>query len=239
MCVPRDGGLCARVALEQAKILVAEAEENNLTTRCSMRGGKGGTCSLCEQKIGVGCVRWHAERRTSGGRRRACSAVCDDYLGTVYPRQITTRMHCLCKRPSCLYCGALALMKYDLSSRSKILWAAIDHLGDLMTAYAVNVYSGTLELYGEQDKDTPVAANNYAVSLNGLRRWRSQVAVAENNARGATHAWRRRYTHAQDEEKLRDGALPGFPRLARRFRGGRGDDGGDGTDREAHPRWRA
>ena len=49
-----------------------------------------------------------------------------------------------------------------------------------------DVYSGCLRLYGEEHEETLRAANNYADSLRSKALRRSQDAVAQSNARGAT-----------------------------------------------------
>ena len=75
-CVPRDSGLAHVSCLaEQAKILVAEAEENNLGNKMfNVRSGRGGTRAACASKrITALCtVRsdGRAGKRTWGGRRR-------------------------------------------------------------------------------------------------------------------------------------------------------------------------
>ena len=92
---------------EQAKILFAEAEENNLGAKAwNERWRRWQTCSLCEQDyygvvrcaLGWACWKTHVGRPEQDLVRK-CD---DDSLGTVYPRQITTRTQFLCKRPSWL-----------------------------------------------------------------------------------------------------------------------------------------
>ena len=54
-----------------------------------------------------------------------------------------------------------------------------------------DVYSGRLKLNGEEHEQTLLAANNYATSLGDLKALRrSQVAAAQNDARGATRSRR-------------------------------------------------
>ena len=84
---------------EQAKILVAEAEENNLATRCSERWNRWATCSSLRAKLprrrGVRARMGVLENVRGGGRRRTGARDGDDpCLGTVYTRQNTTRTRC-------------------------------------------------------------------------------------------------------------------------------------------------
>ena len=79
MCACRGTAGFAHVSClaEQAKILFAEAEENNLDDKAMNErwGSVAHTCSLCEQQHhGVVGARsgGHAGRRTWAGRRRTC-----------------------------------------------------------------------------------------------------------------------------------------------------------------------
>ena len=70
MCACRGTAGFAHVSClaEQAKILVAEAEENNLTTRCLMRGSSGGTSAACASNGTTASCRVRLGGRA--GRRR-------------------------------------------------------------------------------------------------------------------------------------------------------------------------
>ena len=67
--VPRDGGLHAHVSClaEQAKILFAEAEENNLGDKVMKRGGNGGTRAACASRSTT--ASWRVRSGGRAGRR--------------------------------------------------------------------------------------------------------------------------------------------------------------------------
>ena len=81
---------------EQAKILFAEAEENNLGDECvCMRGWGGGTRAACASRtttasfvcaLGWACWKTYVGRPETDSARR----ICDDVLGNGLSRQITT-----------------------------------------------------------------------------------------------------------------------------------------------------
>ena len=70
---------------EQAKILVAEAEENNLDLKVKRaRWARWSTCSLCEQRYhgAVACaLGWACWKTTWAGRRRTRLATGMNLLG--------------------------------------------------------------------------------------------------------------------------------------------------------------
>ena len=85
---------------EQAKIWVEEAEENNLGDQgVEQERWGGGTRVACASKTTMAWWRarsgGRAGRRTWAGRRWTGLGVMQcTCLGTVYPLQITMRMHC-------------------------------------------------------------------------------------------------------------------------------------------------
>ena len=92
---------------EQAKILVAEAEENNLGNKpFNERWARWYTCSLCEQHYHsvVACALGWACWKTHVGRPRAdqASDPAMTQLGNGLSTQNTMRTRCPWKRPSCL-----------------------------------------------------------------------------------------------------------------------------------------
>ena len=95
-CHTTEGFAHVSCLAEQAKILVAEAAENNLENH---RGGCGGTCAVCVSKNTMAsCLvpsGGRAGRRTWVGRRRTIlGSPRWGSLGTVYPRRISTRTRC-------------------------------------------------------------------------------------------------------------------------------------------------
>ena len=92
---------------EQAKILVAEAQENNLDTKVQdERYSRWNTCSLCEQQhhgvvrcaLGWACWKTYVGRPEADFARKMAMSAWERFT----PLQITTRTRCPCKRPSCL-----------------------------------------------------------------------------------------------------------------------------------------
>ena len=85
MCLPYGRRALACVVLaEQAKILVAEAKENNLGRRwVYAEWNRWHTCSLCEQDTTASCCArdGRAGRRTWGGRRTRLKSVAMTELG--------------------------------------------------------------------------------------------------------------------------------------------------------------
>ena len=161
---------------EQAKILCAEAVENNLdwkvkNERCHLWD----TCSLCEQKYHgvVRCALGWACWKTYVGRPEADPSRCMamTHLGNGL-------------RGAKLYEDALSVQEVELSMKQRVgasecsLLATQNNLA--ITYEAVgrpehslplkrDVYSGWLKLYGEEHEITLTAANNYAwgLTLNG------------------------------------------------------------------------
>ena len=128
---------------EQAKILVAEAEENNLGEGVDARGGCGGTCSLCEQDL----PRRRAVRARVGVLEDVRGAAGDGRASAhgderAWERFIRAEEHhedaLSVKRPSCLCGGALAHQKNKsiLMVQKAILRTRMKLLGRLEEAYA-------------------------------------------------------------------------------------------------------
>ena len=158
---------------EQAKILVAEALENNLDDeRWHSRWKQWYTCSMCEQKyhgvvmLAVGWACW----KTYVGRPEAdeirCAAMGRLGLGLSDARH---------------YADALAVQEAELSTLRRIGASEQNVLiaqGNLATTYQAlrrideamrmreDVYSGHLRLHGEEHRETIREANNYAAVLS-------------------------------------------------------------------------
>ena len=180
MCACRGTAGFAHVSClaEQAKILCAEAVENNLdwkvkNERCHLWD----TCSLCEQKYHgvVRCALGWACWKTYVGRPEADPSRCMamTHLGNGL-------------RGAKLYEDALSVQEVELSMKQRVgasecsLLATQNNLA--ITYEAVgrpehslplkrDVYSGWLKLYGGEHEITLTAANNYAWGLNDLERF--------------------------------------------------------------------
>ena len=177
-CRGTSGFVHVSCLAEQAKILVAEAEENNLDDKVfDERWARWYRCSLCEQ--------WH-----HGFVACALGWACwKTYLGR--PETDTTR----CLAMSVLGAGlqdaehnedALSVQEAELSMLRRLgasehqilvvqtnLATTYDQLGRSEEALSMRreVYSGRLKLHGEEYEHTLTAANNYAYSLVQLKRF--------------------------------------------------------------------
>ena len=164
--------------VEQAKILFAEAEENNLGPKVKHeRFKRWEKCSLCEQEyhgvvrcaLGWACWKTYVGRpETDPARRQAMSALGNGLYASGH------------------YADALSMQEAELS-RMRRLGLLEQHLliaqGNLAITYQMlgrfeeanrikrDVYSGFLKLKGEEDHYTIRAANNYAWGLYELERF--------------------------------------------------------------------
>jgi hypothetical protein len=179
MCACRGTAGVAHVSClaEQAKILCAEAEENNLDLKVqNQRWTRWRSCSLCEQRyhgvvlcaLGWACWKTYVGRPETDQLRSLAVQVLGNGLSAANH-----------------YEDALIVKEADLSMRRRL--GASEHnllilQGNLANSYQVlgrieeanrmrrDVYSETLKLYGEEHRDTLLAANNYALSLTNLQR---------------------------------------------------------------------
>ena len=159
---------------EQVRILCDEAAENHLDM--SPRWVRWHTCSLCEQSyhgvvfcaMGWACWKTYAGRSENNKARMSAmtvlgSALCaEDQEGALRVRE-----------------AELAMLRYHDSPEEYLLIAQ----GNLANSYqrlgraeaALNmyrdVYSGRLRIFGEEHRDTLMAANNYANFLIELQHY--------------------------------------------------------------------
>ncbi len=179
MCACRGTAGFAHVSClaEQAKILYAEAEENNLGDKAmNERFSRWHACSLCEQDyhgvvrcaLGWACWKTHlGQPETDLARIGAMTAL---GLGLSATKK---------------YEDALTVQEADLATLRRIGASAnnilatqnnlamnYEKLGRLEDALRLkrDVYSGSMKLSGEEDESTLLAASNYATSLLGLKR---------------------------------------------------------------------
>jgi len=162
---------------EQAKILIAEAEENKLDLRVKQaRWERWFSCSLCEQRYHgvVACALGWACWKTYLGRPER------DELQSMAMTQLGNGLYSAHR-----YDEALSVEEANLSMQRR-LGASEDDLliaqGNLAITYGElghpekalsmerDVYSGRLRLYGEEHRETLRGALNYAVSLIDLQR---------------------------------------------------------------------
>ena len=180
MCSCRGTAGFAHVSclVEQAQILFAEAEENNLDEKVQQaRWDRWHTCGLCEQEylgdvrcaLGWACWKTYVGRPETDSSRQLAFGV----LGNGLQR-------------ACHYEDALSVRETELSmlrrhgADEEVIFAvqqnlagtyrSLGRLDDCLRTQQ-DVYSRTLELYGEESPEALGTANNYAVSLKDLSRF--------------------------------------------------------------------
>jgi len=162
---------------EQAKILVAEAEENNLgVDAMTARLKRWYACRLCEQEYHgvVKCALGWACWKAYVGRPE------EDQVHNMAIGQLGSGLHEAGHHDDALSVqeAELAMMRrlgapegIILTTQSNL--ASTHHqLGRVEEALSLrrDVYSGTLKLYGEEHAETLLEANNYANGLCSLER---------------------------------------------------------------------
>ena len=163
---------------EQAKILVAEAEENNLSVNAwNERWKRWSVCSLCEQRyhgvvhcaLGWACWKTYVGRPETDRARRCAMTLLGGGLHDADHHE-----------------DALVVKEAELSMERRLGGSENNILvtqGNLALTYRAlgrkeealrirrGVYSGRFKLHGEEHEKTLLAANNYGASLNDLKRF--------------------------------------------------------------------
>jgi len=173
---------------EQAKILVAEAEENNLDNKAlNEKWDRWHTCSLCKQKYHgvVSCALGWACWKTYLARPETDQFV-DPAMGQLGAGLSDASQHE----------DALSVREAELSMMLRLGASAnniLDKQNNIACTYyklkrfeqalrmRQDVYSGRLKLSGEEHYDTLVAANNCAHSLVDLRRFEEAKTLLRKN----------------------------------------------------------
>ena len=169
---------------EQAKILVAEGEENNLGRKArDERWLRWDRCSLCEQRyhgvvscaLGWACWKMYLGRPESDKVRRSAM--------TTLGNALSDAKH---------FKDALSVREAELSMERRVGAAEEDLLvarGNLAGTYRNlgrieealqmrrDVYFGLLRLYGEEHGETLREAGNYANLLNQVKRFEEVKAL--------------------------------------------------------------
>jgi hypothetical protein len=169
---------------EQAKIWIAEAEENNLDDEVKgERWARWYTCGLCEQDyygfvdcaLGWACWKTYLGRPEEDLARRSAMSRIARGLAAVNHDE-----------------GALVVQEAELAMERRLgapeerilsiqsnlantIWALGRQEQGLKLEH--DVYYGYLKLNGEEDGDTFAAANNYAISLTKLKRFEEAKAL--------------------------------------------------------------
>jgi len=163
---------------EQAKILVAEGEENNLGLKAlDARLERWYECSLCEQRyhgvvacaLGWACWKTYVGRPETNQIRQLAMNLLGNGLSTTRHHEDALSV----KEAELSMLRHLGASEYDLLIVQSNLANSYQFLGRQEEALPLrrDVYSGRLKLYGEENEDTLSAANNYASSLKSLGRF--------------------------------------------------------------------
>ena len=194
-CGDRDGVASGTTGIahvsclaEQAKILVAEAEENNLDNKAlNEKWDRWHTCSLCKQKYHgvVSCALGWACWKTYLARPETDQFV-DPAMGQLGAGLSDASQHE----------DALSVREAELSMMLRLGASAnniLDKQNNIACTYyklkrfeqalrmRQDVYSGRLKLSGEEHYDTLIAANNCAHSLVDLRRFEEAKTLLRKN----------------------------------------------------------
>jgi hypothetical protein len=169
---------------EEAKILVAEGEENNLGQKVlTERWARWFSCSMCKQEyhgvvycaLGWACWKTYLGRPEADQTRCLAMDVLANGLSDAERHE-----------------EALSVQEVELSMARR-LSAPEDHIlglmGNLASTYTElgrgeealplrrDVYAGTLRLNGEEHEETLREASNYASCLNRIERFKEAKAV--------------------------------------------------------------
>jgi tetratricopeptide (TPR) repeat protein len=163
---------------EQAKILVAEAEENNLSFKVrTERFTRWHTCSLCEQDyhgvvrcaIGWACWKTYLGRPETNVARRSALTQLGNGLSAIknYEDALSVREAELSME------RRLGSSEEDIFIAHTNLAMTYSSLGRFEEALQMerDIYSGRVKLHGDEHLLTLQAANNYASSIIGLKRF--------------------------------------------------------------------
>jgi len=173
---------------EQAKILVAEAEENNSD---DSQWHRWNTCSLCEQKyygvvrcaLGWACWRTYVGRPEVDWARRDAMmqlgnglADVDHHEDALPVREAELAIH-----------RRLGLQEKNILGVQTNLALTYSSLGRKEESLRMrrDVYYGRLKLHGEENESTLETANNYAWGLCGLKRFEEAKALLRKPMRVA------------------------------------------------------
>jgi hypothetical protein len=168
----------------QAKILVAEAEENNLGDDAwNARWRRWDECRLCEQDyhgvvmcaLGWACWKTYVGRREADWARRLAMSLLgsglsiahhDEEALTVKEAELAMKRRVGASEDSILVTQSNIANTYHV-------------LGRLEEALQIerDVYAGRLKVQGEEHPKTLIAANNYAAALLALERFEEAKAL--------------------------------------------------------------
>jgi hypothetical protein len=163
---------------EQAKILVAEAEENNLDDNAfNERMKRWHTCSLCEQKyhgvvkcaLGWACWKTYVGRPETDEVRK----IAMNQLGNGLSEAGHLAEALSVREAELSMLRRFGAHEYDILLVQTCLANSHARLGRYEQASKMlrDVYSGRVRLNGEEHEETLRAAYNYSLSLGGHERY--------------------------------------------------------------------
>ena len=170
--------------VEQAKILFAEGEENNLGLEAlDERWKRWHKCGLCEQAYHgvVYCALGWACWKTYVGRpvMSQAQSLAMRQLGNslYYARQFEDALSV--QEAELAMLRRLGVPEDTLLDVQSSLACTYGELGQLEESLSIerDVYSGWVRLNGEEHRSTLLAAHNYAVTLKGLKRFEEAKSV--------------------------------------------------------------
>ena len=179
MCACRGTAGFAHVSClaEQAKILFAEAQENNLTGTWHERWARWFTCSLCEQKyhgvvicaLGWACWKTYLGRPEEDWARGSAMNVLGGGLSEAGRHEDALPV----REAELAMMQRLGAPEHSILAAKSNLANSYQIRGRLEEALDVkrDAYSGILKLYGKEHNQTLVAAFNYSRSLQDLERF--------------------------------------------------------------------
>ncbi len=162
---------------EQAKILVAEAEDNNLGNKVYERFARWHTCSLCEQDyhgvvfcaLGWACWKTYLGRPEADEVRTMAMGVLGSGLSTAHRHEdalVVKEAELSMKRRLGAAEASILVAQSNLASTYRRLGRLDDAL-----RLRQDAYSGYAKFLGEEHEHTIREANNYASLLNELKRF--------------------------------------------------------------------
>ena len=161
---------------EQAKILVAEAEENNLGAKgFNERWARWDHCSLCKQQYHgvVACALGWACWKTYVGRTEADRGIAMSRLGVALSAAGHHAEALSVKETELAMMRRLRASEENVLAAQGNLASTYDMVGRNQQALQMrrDIYSGYIKLEGEEHLQTLVAAENYTMSLINLERF--------------------------------------------------------------------
>ena len=184
-CGDRDGVASGRTGIahvsclaEQAKILVAEAEENNLGGKVLIeRWERWYKCSLCEQQyhgvvryaLGWACWKTYVGRPETNVARKNAMTQLGNGLSAASHHEDALSV----REAELAVKRRIGVSEHSILVVQSNLANTYTELGRHEEALRIKqeVYSGYVKLFGEQHFDSLMAANNYAASLTYLKRY--------------------------------------------------------------------